>query len=50
MIPVDTRGEQTLELSNATLVTSVTIEVADVYSGTERQTVAISELEFFALK
>ncbi|MFD4636425.1 hypothetical protein ACFWN2_03860 [Lentzea sp. NPDC058436] len=50
VLPVDTRGSQTLELKNATLVTSVTIEVVDVYSGTERQTVAISELEFFALK
>ncbi|MFI7680254.1 NADase-type glycan-binding domain-containing protein [Actinophytocola sp. NPDC049390] len=50
VLPLDTRGEQTLALSNATLVTSVTIEVVDVYSGTERRTVAISELEFFALK
>ena len=50
VLPVDTRGEQTLNLSNATLVTSVTIEVVDVYSGTEHPTVAISELEFFALR
>ncbi|MBB4907044.1 NADase-type glycan-binding domain-containing protein [Actinophytocola algeriensis] len=50
VLPIDTRGEQNLQLSNSTLVTSVTIEVVDVYSGTERQTVAISELEFFALK
>jgi hypothetical protein len=50
ILPQDSSRQQTLELKNTTLVTSVTIEVVDVYSGTARKTVAISELEFFALK
>jgi hypothetical protein len=50
ILPQDSSREQTLELKNTTLVTSVTIEVVDVYSGTVRKTVAISEVEFFALK
>ena len=50
ILPQDSSREQTLDLKNTSLVTTVTIEVVDVYSGTERQTVAISEIEFFALK
>jgi hypothetical protein len=50
ILPKDSSGPQTLDLSNATLVTSVTIEVVNVYTGTTRQTVAMSEIEFFALK
>jgi hypothetical protein len=50
ILPQDSSREQTLELKNTTLVTSVTIEVVDVYTGTVRKTVAISEVEFFALK
>jgi hypothetical protein len=50
LLPQDSSRAQTIDLKNTTLVTSVTIEVMDVYTGTERQTVAISEMEFFALK
>lgn len=50
ILPSDSSRAQTLELKNTTLVTSVTVEVVDVYTGTDRQTVAISEMEFFALK
>ncbi|MGQ0839836.1 NADase-type glycan-binding domain-containing protein [Actinokineospora sp.] len=50
VLPQDSSRAQTIELKNTTLVTSVTIEVVDVYSGTKRKTVAISEIEFFALK
>ena len=48
--PQDSSAQQTIQLKNTTLVTSVTMEVVDVYNGTDRDTVAISELEFFALK
>lgn len=48
--PQDSSAQQTLQLKNTTLVSSVTLEVVDVYNGTDRNTVAISELEFFALK
>ncbi|MGX7826173.1 NADase-type glycan-binding domain-containing protein [Actinokineospora sp. 24-640] len=50
ILPQDSSRGQTIDLKNTTLVTSVTIEVADVYTGAKRQTVAISEIEFFALK
>lgn len=50
VLPKDSSGGQTLDLRNTTLVTSVTIEVVNVYTGTDRATVAISEIEFFALK
>ena len=50
VLPQDSSRAQTIDLKNTTLVTSVTIEIMDVYTGTERQTVAISEIEFFALK
>jgi hypothetical protein len=50
VLPQDTTGAQTIELKNTTLVTTVTVEVVDVYNGTERPTVAMSEIEFFALK
>jgi len=50
VLPQDSSQAQTIELTNSTLVTSVTVEVIDVYNGTEGQTVSMSELEFFALK
>jgi hypothetical protein len=50
ILPQDSSRAQTVDLKNTTLVTSVTVEIMDVYTGTERQTVAISEIEFFALK
>jgi hypothetical protein len=50
VLPQDSSRSQTLDLKNTTLVTSVTVEIVDVYSGAKRQTVAISEVEFFALK
>lgn len=50
VLPQDSSRAQTIDLKNTTLVTSVTVEIMDVYTGTERQTVAISEIEFFALK
>jgi hypothetical protein len=50
VLPQDSSRQQTLMLKNTTLVTSVTIEIADVFSGSEKETVAISEIEFFALK
>ncbi|PWW66550.1 NADase-type glycan-binding domain-containing protein [Actinokineospora spheciospongiae] len=50
VLPQDSSRGQTIDLKNTTLVSSVTVEVVDTYSGTKRQTVAISELEFFALK
>jgi hypothetical protein len=50
VLPQDSSRAQTIDLKNTTLITSVTVEVIDVYSGAKRQTVAISELEFFALK
>ncbi len=50
VLPQDSSRQQTLMLKNTTLVTSVTIEVADVFNGTQKNTVAISEIEFFALK
>ncbi|MDI5982724.1 NADase-type glycan-binding domain-containing protein, partial [Amycolatopsis magusensis] len=50
VLPSDTSRQQTLELKNTTLVTSITVEVIDVYRGSDNPTVAISELEFFALK
>ncbi|TDQ00784.1 NADase-type glycan-binding domain-containing protein [Labedaea rhizosphaerae] len=48
--PTDSSTPQTIQLKNTTLVSSVTLEVVDVYNGTQRDTVAISEVEFFALK
>ncbi|MDT8913121.1 NADase-type glycan-binding domain-containing protein [Amycolatopsis sp. PS_44_ISF1] len=50
ILPEDSPRPQTLDLKNSTLVTSVTVEVIDVYSGTDPDTVAMSEMEFFALK
>ena len=50
VLPQDTNREQTLDLKNTTLISSVTVDVADVYGGAEAATVAISEIEFFALK
>ena len=50
ILPQDSSRAQTLNLKNTTLVNSVTIEVADVFDGAEAKTVAISEIEFFALK
>ena len=49
VLPQDTNRAQTLELRNTTLVSSVTIEIVDVYDGAEVDTVAMSEIEFFAL-
>ncbi len=49
VLPQDTNRAQTLELRNTTLVNSVTIEIVDIYDGAEAATVAISEIEFFAL-
>jgi hypothetical protein len=48
--PQDSSQGQTIQLKNTTLVTTVTLEVVDVYNGTDRDTVAMSEVEFFALK
>jgi hypothetical protein len=49
ILPQDTNRAQTLDLRNTTLVNSVTIEIVDIYDGAEAATVAISEIEFFAL-
>ncbi|MFL6124706.1 NADase-type glycan-binding domain-containing protein [Actinophytocola sp.] len=49
VLPQDTNQPQTLDLRNTTLVSSVTIDIVDVYDGAEAATVAISEIEFFAL-
>jgi hypothetical protein len=50
LTPTDTPGAQTLSLSNSTLINSVTITVADIYDGQNAHDVAISEVEFYALK
>lgn len=50
VVPQDTSDQQTLSLRNATLVTSVTIEVDDIYGGQEIKDVAISEVELFSLR
>jgi hypothetical protein len=50
ILPQDSSRAQTLNLRNSTLVNSVTIEISDVYNGAEAATVAMSEIEFFALK
>jgi hypothetical protein len=50
LTPEDTSAAQTLSLDNATLVDSVTMQVADVYDGRHYRDVAISEIEFYALK
>jgi hypothetical protein len=50
LTPEDTSAAQTLSLENSTLVDSVTIQVADVYDGQKFRDVAISEIEFYALK
>ncbi|OLR92389.1 hypothetical protein BJP25_20085 [Actinokineospora bangkokensis] len=50
VLPQDTSRQQTIELKNTTLVSSITMEVLDVYTGSEQPTVAICEVEFFALK
>ncbi|MEV6909251.1 hypothetical protein [Amycolatopsis sp. NPDC051071] len=50
ILPQDSSQAQTIDLTNSTLVTSVTVEVIDVYNGTGGQAVSMSELEFFALK
>ena len=50
VLPQDTNRQQTLNLKNTTMVNSVTVEIADIFDGQSRQTVAISEIEFFALK
>jgi hypothetical protein len=49
VLPQDTNRAQTLDLRNTTLVSSVTIEIVDVYDGSAAANVAISEIEFFAL-
>jgi hypothetical protein len=50
LTPEDTSAAQTLTLDNSTLVDSVTLQVADVYDGQRFHDVAISEIEFYALK
>jgi hypothetical protein len=50
VLPQDTSAAQTIDLKNTTLITSVTIDIADVYAGASEDTVAISEIEFFALR
>jgi hypothetical protein len=50
LTPNDTSDPQTLALSNSTLINSVTIRIADIYDGQDAKDVAISEIEFYALK
>lgn len=50
LTPTDTSDPQTLSLSNSTLINSVTITIADIYDGQDAHDVAISEIEFYALK
>ena len=50
ILPQDTNQPQTLDLRNTTLVSSVTVEIVDTYDGATAKTVAISEIEFFALR
>jgi hypothetical protein len=50
ILPQDTNQPQTIDVRNTTLISSVTVEVVDTYGGAAADTVAISEIEFFALR
>jgi hypothetical protein len=50
ILPQDTNQPQTIDVRNTTLISSVTVEVVDTYGGADGDTVAISEIEFFALR
>jgi hypothetical protein len=50
LTPQDSPDAQTLSLNNATLVHSVTLRILDIYDGQKATDVAISEIEFYALK
>jgi hypothetical protein len=50
LLPQDISGQQTLTLKNTTLVRSARVEIAEIFGGQSSDNVAISELEFFALK
>lgn len=49
VVPQDTPKDQTLTISHAVLVTSVQVQVGSVYPGLSGSSVAISDIELFAL-